>query len=196
MKRPQFLPLFLALAGSSSLGAQERQIRIPLTVAATPERVWSLWTTNEGVRSFFAPGSRIELVVDGPYEIFFDPSAPAGKKGADGMRILAIEPNRRIVFTWNAPEHMPYVRAQRTIVSIELSPVGRDSTHVVLRHTGWGTGAEWDAAIKYFDGAWNGFVMPLLKHRIEHGPVNWAAMPKLAPIRPTTTIETLVTASR
>jgi uncharacterized protein YndB with AHSA1/START domain len=173
----------LALMGTAPLAAQERQIRVDVTVAATPQQVWPLWTTNEGVQSFFAPGSNIELRVGGLYEIFFAPSAPVGRQGADSMRLLAVEPHRRLLFTWNAPETLPYVRAQRTVVSVDLSPVGSDSTRVTLRHMGWGSGPEWDEAIAYFESAWNGFVMPSFKRRMERGPIDWKAVPKLEPVR-------------
>ena len=181
----------LILAGLPAIGvaphaaAQERQIRVPVTVATTPEHAWQLWTTDEGVRSFFAPGSHIELKVDGAYEIFFDPRAAPGERGADGMRLLAVEPNRRLAFTWNAPATLPYVRGQRTVVTVDFTPVGQNSTSVVLRHIGWGSGREWDEAITYFDAAWNGFVMPMFKYRVEHGAVNWAELPKVSPIRKT-----------
>ena len=185
--RPEMLGVALAIlqVGSTAASAQERQIRVSVTVAATPEQVWLLWTTDEGVRSFFAPGSHIDLKVDGAYEIFFAPTAPPGRRGADGMRLLAVEPNRRLASTWNAPEDLPYARAQRTVVIVEFVPIGRDSTRVTLRHIGWGSGPEWDTAIRYFETAWNGFVMPSFKHRIEHGPITWGAVPPLSPVQPT-----------
>ncbi len=191
--------LGLALLGVVLLApgarAQERQIRIAVTVAATPEQVWPLWTTDEGVRSFFAPGSHIEPMVDGAYEIFFDPAAPPGSRGADSMRILAFEPNRRLAFTWNAPATLRSVRAQRTVVTVELAPVGTDSTRVTLRHLGWGSGPDWDRAIEYFEPAWNGFVMASFKRRMEHGPIDWKALPRLEPVQPTA-IEYLTPAGR
>ncbi len=186
-----FTTLFAIMTASAEVGAAERQIRISMVVPATPERVWSLWTTDEGVRSFFAPGSHIDLKVDGAYEIFFAPAAPAGAKGADGMRLLAVEPNRRLAFTWNAPETLAYVRAQRTMVTVDLEAVGTDSTRVTLRHIGWGDGPEWDEAIRYFETAWNAYVMPHLRYRVERGPVDWASPPELAPIA-ATAIEQLV----
>jgi len=182
-----------ALLGAATAAAQDRQIRVDVTVAATPAQVWPLWTTNEGVRSFFAPGSNIELKVDGLYEIFFAPAAPAGQRGADGMRLLVVESNRRLVFTWNAPTALPYVRGQRTVVSVDFTPVGADSTRVTLRHTGWGSGPEWDEAIAYFEPAWNGFVMASFKRRMEHGPIDWKALPTLQPVR-RNAIERLVAA--
>jgi uncharacterized protein YndB with AHSA1/START domain len=189
--RQFFAVLALWAAVSATARAQERQIRVDVIVRGTPESLWPLWTTNAGVRSFFAPGSNIEPRVDGLYEIYFDPSAPAGRRGADGMRVLAFQPHRRLAFTWNAPEHLGAIRDQRTIVSVEFTPVGRDSTRVTLRHAGWGTGPEWDAALAYFEPAWNAFVMPMFKRRVEHGPVDWRALPSLLPAQPSA-IQTLV----
>ena len=163
--------------------AQERQIKVEVTVGAPVAQAWALWSTNEGVRSFFAPGSNIDLKVDGAYEIFFDPAAPAGHKGADGMRLLAVEPERRLAFTWNAPASLPYARAQRTVVTVDFAPIGADSTRVTLRHIGWGSGPEWDAAIRYFEPAWNAFVMPMFRHRVALGPINWAAPPTVDPVQ-------------
>lgn len=188
--------LTIALAMSAiTVQAQERQIKVSVTVAATPEQVWPLWTTDEGVRTFFAPGSHIELEVDGAYEIFFAPQAPAGRRGADGMRLLAVEPNRRLAFTWNAPEALPYARAQRTVVMVDFEPVGWDSTRVTLRHVGWGSGPEWDQAIRYFEPAWNGFVMASFKRRMEHGPIDWNSLPTLEPVQ-TGAIEYLMPVAR
>lgn len=184
--------LSLALAETGAPGTPTeagvvRQLRIPVTVRTTLAEAWRLWTTPEGVTSFFAPGCHIELKVDGAYEIYFDPSAPPGQRGADGMRLLAVEPERRLVFTWNAPRTMPKVRDQRTVVEVTFDAVGPDSVRVTLTHSGWGTGAEWDAAFTYFDGAWNGFVMPAFVHRVTRGPIDWKAARRLdlTPILPT-----------
>lgn len=64
----------LTAVAASNAAAQERQIRLEVVVPARPETVWSLWTTAEGVRSFLAPASNIDLRVDGLYEIFFMPA--------------------------------------------------------------------------------------------------------------------------
>ncbi len=181
--RRAVLMLLAAVLVPAMATAQERVIKVAVTVPATPEQVWPLWTTDEGVRSFFAPSSHIELKVDGAYEIFFEPTAPVGLRGADGMRLLVVEPNKRLAFTWNAPVNLAYVRAQRTVVFVDFVPVGKDSTRVTLQHAGWGTGREWDEAIRYFEPAWNSFVMASFKRRIEHGPINWQSLPKLQPVQ-------------
>ena len=78
--------VLLFAAGAAS--AAERAIEREVVVAAPVEAVWQAWTTPEGIKGFFAPEANVQLRVDGPFEIHFNPYAPAGQKGADGMRIL------------------------------------------------------------------------------------------------------------
>jgi len=165
----------LALACAPALArAGDRLLRAEVEVAGPIDSVWAAWTTEPGVRSFFAPGCRIEPKVDGAYEVWFMPEAPAGQRGGDDLKVLAFEPNRRLAFTWNAPPSLPYTRAQRTMVVVELEPAGDRKTRVRLTHLGWGEGKEWDATFDYFANAWNVQVLPFLKDRFEHGPVDWA----------------------
>lgn len=171
---PRILLMALALGCMPTVSsAGDRLLRAEVEVAATVDSVWDAWTTERGVRSFFAPGCRIEPKVDGAYEIWFAPDAPAGMRGGDDLRVLAFEPKRRLAFTWNAPPSLPYARAQRTMVVIELEPAGDRRTRVRLTHLGWGEGKEWDATYEYFAKAWNVQVLPFLKDRFDHGPVDW-----------------------
>lgn len=153
------------------LAAAERAIEAEIQVPAPPAEVWRAWTTSEGIRTFFAPEARVELRVDGPFEIFMNPLAEPGQRGADGMRILAFQPERMLAFTWNAPPHLPAARAQRTHVVIRLFPAD-GGTRVTLHHDGWGEGGEWDQAFQYFAKAWPA-VLGNLKKRFESGPRDW-----------------------
>jgi uncharacterized protein YndB with AHSA1/START domain len=174
---------------SPSSRSSDRILRASLVLDAPVEDVWKLWTTEDGVKSFFAPGCRIEPKVDGLYEIWFNPAAPAGEKGGDGLRILVFEPGRRLSFTWNAPPSQPAIRAQRTVVDVRLFPEGEKKTRLVFTHGGWGDGPEWDAAYAYFDKAWNGFVLPNLVWRLAHGPIDWKARPEVKPLAESLRIE-------
>lgn len=176
------LGLFSALPQAAA--AQERLLRGELTLDAPIETVWQLWSTEEGVRSFFARGARIEPRVDGAYEILFSPDSPPGQRGAEGLRIVVFEPPRRIAFTWNAPPKLPSVREQRTIVEIQLTATSQETTQMVFLQYGWGRGQEWDAAYEYFNDSWNRIVFSNLKHRIAHGPIDWRRPPATAPVVP------------
>jgi uncharacterized protein YndB with AHSA1/START domain len=171
-----------AVVLTAPMGPGERILRTELVLDASVAEVWRAWTTEEGIRSFFAPGGRVDLKVDGAYEVFFFPTAPAGRRGAEGQRILLLEPDRRFSFTWDAPPDQPYVRAQRTQVVLDLEPIGPERTRLRFTHRGWGDGPEWDRAYDYFDDAWRSVVLPRLKHRLAHGPIDWAAPPRLEPV--------------
>jgi len=161
----------LLLAAAHAAGA-ERMIEKQGVVNAPIEEVWKAWTTTEGVKSFFAPDANVEARSGGPFEIYMNPYAPAGMKGADDMRFLAVQPPRFLSFTWNAPPHLPEARKQRTVVTVRLAPEGEGQTRVTLRHAAWGDGGEWDKTYAYFNGAW-GRVLANLQQRFEKGPVDW-----------------------
>jgi len=170
----RILAVSLALTAGLSSRAAERAIDKSVEVAATPDQAWDAWTTREGIISFFAPDAKIEPHVGGAFQIYFDPTAPPGSRGADDMRYLALQPKTMISFDWNAPPSLPEARAQRTFVLVRFEPVGERRTRIVLHHTGWGDGGEWDKAFGYFDRAW-GNVLGNLKKRFDDGPQDWTA---------------------
>jgi uncharacterized protein YndB with AHSA1/START domain len=168
------LPTTFALLCMTALhaAAAERAIDKEVLVPAGVDAVWQAWTTNEGLTSFFAPEAVVEARVGGPFHIHMDPKGEPGQRGADDMRILAIQPKKMLSFDWNAPPSLPQARQQRTFVIVRLQPVDNKTTRVTLHHTGWGDGGEWEQAYQYFDRAW-GQVLGGLKTRFEQGPKDW-----------------------
>ncbi|HET7729068.1 MAG TPA: SRPBCC domain-containing protein [Usitatibacter sp.] len=165
----------LALAASclmSSAMSQERAITKEVVVRAPVAAAFKAWATSEGIQSFFAPEAIVEPRPGGLFSIHFNPYARAGMKGADGMRVLAVQPDRMISFTWNAPPHLPEARAQHTVVIVRTEAQGEDRTRVRLTHLGWGEGGQWDEAFKYFDGAWSR-VLANLEKRFAEKPMDW-----------------------
>ena len=152
----------------------ERVITCEIDVPAPLADVWCAWTTKEGAETFFAPRCNIDLRPGGAYEMLFDLEAEPGKQGGEGMVVMAIQPQRMLAFTWNAPPHLPSVRGQMTHVVVRLLETETGMTRVTLRHDGWGEGGEWDAAFRYFARAWADVVLPRLKHRFERGPIDWS----------------------
>ncbi len=164
-----------ALAMPLANNAAERAVDKTAIIPAPVDAVWNAWTTTEGVKSFFAPDAKVEARVDGPFEIYFNPFAPPGLKGADGMRFLALQERKMVSFTWNAPPHLPEARSQRTYVTVRMKPVNETQTQVTLHHGGWGEGAQWDQAFTYFDRAWGAVLANLQKRFVEHKPIDWSA---------------------
>ena len=167
-----FAMLAALLLAATAAHAAERAIDKTVEVNASVDDVWDAWTTRAGIVSFFAPDAKIEPRVGGAFEVYIDPEAPPGSRGADDMRFMALQPKRMLSFTWNAPPHLPEARAQRTLVVLRLQPIGDKQTRVTLHHVGWGDGGEWDQAYAYFDKAWGG-VLANLRKRFDHGPQDW-----------------------
>ncbi len=155
------------------------QIKYQVSITAPLRQVWQAWTTEDGAKSFFASDCRIDLRIGGAYEMYFDTSAPEGERGGEGLTILAIQPERMLSFTWNAPPSLPDVRGQLTHVTIYFESLEENKTQLNLIHDGWGEGGQWDQAFEYFTRAWGEVVLPRLQYRFEHGPVDWDNPPKL-----------------
>jgi uncharacterized protein YndB with AHSA1/START domain len=151
----------------------ERSLRFEVTVPADRAAVWQAWTTEAGVTTFFAPEAWIDLRVGGAYEMYFNPDEPDGKRGGEGLYILAIQPEKMLSFTWNAPVYLPEVRDQHTVVTLRFYELADGRTRIILHHSGWGEGGQWDEAYRYFANAWGELVLPRLKQRFESGPVSW-----------------------
>jgi uncharacterized protein YndB with AHSA1/START domain len=154
-------------------GKMDDPLRVKAIIPAAVEEVWRAWTTEEGARAFFAPECHIDLRPGGAYEMYFDLEAPLGLRGGEGCVFLAIEPLKMLSFTWNAPPEIPLIRMQRTHVTIGFESVSKLQTHITLQHDGWGTGADWLSARKYFKRAWSQVVIPRLIQRFVTGPINW-----------------------
>ena len=163
--------LFAAVLAMNA-AAEERALHKEAVVKAPIAEVWNAWTTTDGVKTFFAPDANVDARPDGPFQIYMNPYAEPGMKGADEMRVLAVQPMRMLSFDWNAPPSLPEARKQRTVVIVRFAPMGPGETRVTLTHVGWGDGGEWDKAYAYFDKAWDR-VLGNLQARFVSGPVDW-----------------------
>jgi uncharacterized protein YndB with AHSA1/START domain len=156
----------------------DRTIKLEIVIKAPIDKVWWAWTTRDGIKSFFAPDCDLDLRVLGKYDILFAPSAPVGRRGAEGNLVLAIQEGRMLSFTWDAPPTFPEIRKQRTSVVIRLLPIDQNTTHLLFRQSGWGDSEDWTKAHDYFEGAWGDVVLPRLKHSLEVGPLDWKNPPQ------------------
>ncbi|MCB2209966.1 SRPBCC domain-containing protein [bacterium] len=157
-----------------------RVIQAEVTVPAKREEVWAAWTTEAGAMTFFAPECKIELEPMGAYEMYFDPESPAGQRGGEGCRIMALQPEAMLSFTWNAPPSLSDVRGQYTHVVLRLAETSAGETRLTFIHDGWGEGGQWDQAYDYFTAAWKRVVLPRLIYRFTEGPVDWDDLPDLS----------------
>jgi uncharacterized protein YndB with AHSA1/START domain len=180
-----FTVLFLeqedAWAQIPTTSQKEKMISLAIRIQAPLDSVWKRWTSEKELQKFFAPVCHLEPKVFGLFEIYFVPNAPAGQRGAENNRVLAIQEKKMFSFTWDAPPQYPDIRSQRTFVTVHFYPVTNSETLVTLVHTGWGQGDDWNTVFGHFEQAWAGFVLPNLKYSLEVKPVNWKDFPKNVP---------------
>ncbi len=169
------LLLFVLLCGHCVFGfAAESAIEVSVLIKAPVTEVWRAWTTSDGIVEFFAPEAHVDARPDGNFAIIIDPYAAPGMQGADDMRVLAVEPEKLLSFTWNAPPSLAQARQQRTVVILRFAPEG-DATRLNLTRLGWGSGGQWPAARAYFEKAWPK-VLQQLQQRFETGkPMDWTS---------------------
>lgn len=148
------------------------QIYLECHIQQDIKTVWKLLSTEEGLKSFFAPNINVDIKVGGKFEILFDMDQPAGLRGSEGMIILNIEPESMLSFTWSAPPTIPDIRTQMTVVHMYLEPV-EDGCLLKLINSGYGKSESWQTARRYFIRAWGEIVLPRLKNVAETGIVAW-----------------------
>ena len=130
-----------------------RAVVVSDVVHAPLARLWWAWTTSQGMRAL-GWESRIRLRIGGPYEVYFDPTAPAGLRGGEGLKVLSFLPSRMLSTEWNAPPRFPTIRTQRTWIVVEFHELEASSTRLTITHLGWGEGGDWPQVYAYFERAW------------------------------------------
>lgn len=147
-------------------------------IYASAAEVFAAWTTEEGVKTFFAPEAHIDLQPGGKYELIFMPDGEEGKRGAEGCTIIEFTQDKHLAFTWSFPPSMPAIRDKFIRVDVRFEAIDPEITEVKIVHTGWQTGHQWFRGMAYFEKAWE-LVLSRLNHRFRFGPIDWEHPPDL-----------------
>lgn len=99
-----------------------------VSISAEPSTVWQMVSQSEGFAKWLGAGSSIEATVGGGVKIVMP-----GGVAASG-RVTAIDPGKRIAFTYGYDSGSPFP-AGSTTVEIRLSPRPDGGTDVTLTHT-------------------------------------------------------------
>jgi uncharacterized protein YndB with AHSA1/START domain len=134
-----------------------------IDVPTSLDNAWAMWTTTEGLRSFFSPDSRIELRPGGDFEMLFLMSMPVGKRGSEGSKVLAYVPRQFLAFSWNAPPAFGALRDQHTWVVIRFEALDANRTRLHFTHYGFGDGEAWKKVHDYFEAAWGSVLAKFAK---------------------------------
>jgi|GEM_PF-255075 len=135
----------------------ERLLRKQTLIRASAYDLWWAWTTTEGIASFFAPDSNLELKPGGTWELYIVADAPEGSRGSEGCKLLTYVPYKMLSFEWTAPPNIPELRSKNILsrVMVDFDEIAPNQSMVKITHQGFGASPAWDKAYDYFDKAWD-----------------------------------------
>jgi uncharacterized protein YndB with AHSA1/START domain len=151
---------------------QEKSLIKEVVIEKDIDFVWNKFTTEDGLKSFFAPEVNFQLSIGGQFEMLFDLKMPIGLQGSEDCKILSYLPQKMLSFSWNNPPKFEHIRDEKTWVVIEFQNTDASKTHIKLTHLGWKEDPEWEGAYEYFDNAWD-IVLKRLEYSIKNGPIDW-----------------------
>lgn len=136
-----------------------------LNINTNLTNAWWKWTTHEGLKTFFGADNKIELKVNGAFEIYFLMANPEGERGSETCKILSFLPHKMLSFSWNAPPKFSTIRNSndKTWVVVNFKELEKEVTEVTLNHLGWLEGQEWEELYNYFDLAWDSVLKELVE---------------------------------
>jgi uncharacterized protein YndB with AHSA1/START domain len=109
--------------------AEAPQLRISRRYPVAPERVWRAWTDPQALSAWFGPGdpgsvtlAELDVRAGGHYRIRF--RTPGGEEHQVSGIYEAVEPGRRLVFSW-AWQSTPD-RVSRVSISLQPVPEGTE----------------------------------------------------------------------
>jgi uncharacterized protein YndB with AHSA1/START domain len=151
----------------------DRQVILP----AGRSEVWKLYTSEQGLMSWMAPGAKVELKPGGAYELYFRPEAAPGSRGMEGTTVLTYLEPEIFAYRGSAPAQYPNVRKNGPCAVHFFDDPGDGQTRLRSYYVGWPTrDPEWDAAYEHGVVAAD-YVVERLKARFESGPVEWSKQP-------------------
>jgi len=153
----------LVLLMQNLIFSQEgRKIELVEEINTDVIEVWNCWTTEEGIKSFFAPECDIEFKIGGKYECYFTLTNEIGLRGSEDCKILSYLPYKMLSFSWGGRAKIhPTVRKEKTWVVIEFEKLGKNTTKIKFTNLGYKDGEEWDDAYTFFTNAWAGVLKQL-----------------------------------
>jgi uncharacterized protein YndB with AHSA1/START domain len=122
------------------------------------EHAFALFTRNELLQTWLARVADVEPVIDGKYELFWDPDDPT-RNSTLGCKITAIEADTLLAFEWKGPPQFRFMNEINPLTHVAIfftlcHEVLTPFTDLYLLHTGWGVGSAWDEARSHIANAW------------------------------------------
>ena len=144
-------------------------IQIEITVNAPRDTIWRAWTESDQIATWFSPDASVEARPGGKFELYFGPSNH-DHECTKGCVFTLVEQLKNLGFTWKGPDQFADLMNEPIpSTSVLVSFFQEDGfTRVVVEHSGWGQGKEWEEARVWHEKAWLD-VLGRLKSALESG---------------------------
>jgi hypothetical protein len=154
----------------------ERVQRLEIVIpGVSVEQVWKTVSTSEGLRSFVAPVTDVEMKYNGKYYTNYQPGSKIGDPGTIYNTVLAYVPMEMVaihVKLGKAVFPASVADADRLNAIMQIKDLGDNRVRVSETMVGWDTGEDWDKVYKFFQTG-NAYVLGQLYKALTVGPRQW-----------------------
>lgn len=144
-----------------------REVQSSVIIDGARWEVWDLLTTVPGVTSWLAPAAQIHAAEGGEWRLAFD---AAGKRCIDGGVITRFARDQELMIAFEAPEALTTLKRATTRLTWAIEPLDVDRQRVVLAHTGFGEGGEWERFLEHCQSAWEPVLERLRRRTVLYAP--------------------------
>lgn len=151
---------------------QRLEIIIP---GVSPEQVWKMVSTSDGLRSFVAPVTDVEMKYNGHYYTNYQPGSKIGDPGTIYNTVLAYVPLEMLAIHVKLGKAIfpPTVAdADRLNAILQIKDLGDNRVRVWETMVGWQDGQDWDKVYSFFQTG-NSYVLGQLYKALTVGPRQW-----------------------
>lgn len=163
---PAMATRYLAVVDSPRIeagGTDFDALTLSAQVDTDVQTAWAAWTQAHSLTKWWAvPHARIDLRVNGAYELRFAADPADSAHGTRGCRILSYIPDRMLSFTWSTPPQLGGGRRQTWVV-LTFTEVAH-GTEIELVHNGLPLGPEGQDEREYFRQAWRRVLRRMVDH--------------------------------
>ena len=156
--------LSTAIPFDASANAKDApRITMDTVVNGTPQSIWALWTTPEGLQRFLARSARVGTEVGSEFSIDLGAGYLVELSGASPTQIRAWDPPRTLAFDWIVPLPGGGTRDPKTVVTVQIEPADNGKCRVRLEHSGWTEADAGGRELEYSKQYWKVVLQKLRK---------------------------------
>ena len=138
----------------------QKIIQIEIELSCDISEAFNYFIVNEQLESWLPEKAEVEPKAGGKYELFWDPQNQE-INSTIGCKITSIEKDKFLSFEWKGPEIFQSFMnfcdpLTHVVVVFSTSSDDPKKSILILFHSGWRDGPEWQKARIYFENAWLG----------------------------------------